>query len=375
MATTVRDRTKHVVVIGAGVAGLTTSLILQERGGYTVSIVAETLPTDPKSIKYTSLWAGAEHVTHTHSDDQRREIQLDTFKKLWDLSEPGGAAEHCLMRIHQEEHFWAESDTSSMAWYPDFKEIPNDRLVTGATHGVEFTTLTVDPPRYTAYLLSRFLAAGGSITRGSVQHINELLEGGAGVYSDNKKPTTVDAIVVCNGIGARTLGGIDDKDVYPIRGQTVLVRAPWVKFGRTISTAALDKAVYILPRRSGNIILGGTFGENDWYPAARAETTEDIVQSAFEICPELAPPEIRAQRTPTVEDVKAIVLESGCGLRPARKGGVRLETLFFQLEDDKKEVPVITNYGHGGSGFQMSWGSATIAVGLLEKALSKAEAS
>jgi D-amino-acid oxidase len=46
-----------VVVIGAGVIGLTTALQIQEKGGYAVTIVAELLPTDPKSIKYTSHWA------------------------------------------------------------------------------------------------------------------------------------------------------------------------------------------------------------------------------------------------------------------------------------------------------------------------------
>ncbi|KAG7089197.1 hypothetical protein E1B28_010899 [Marasmius oreades] len=374
MAATNIDQVKYVVVIGAGVAGLTTALNIQERGGYNVSIVAEALPTDPKSIKYTSLWAAAEHVTHSRGDDQIWKMQQLTFQKFWELSEPGGAAEHCFLRIHQEEYFWEpEADASSMSWYPDFRKISNDRLVSGAASGVEFTTLTIDTPRYTAYLLSRFLAAGGSITRGSVQHINQLLEGGAGVFnSDNKKPTPVDAIVVCNGIGAQTLGGIEDKDMYPIRGQTVLVRAPWIKFGRTISNISksmLDKASYIVPRRSGNVVVGGTFGVDDWYPTARPETTEDILRHALELCPELAPPEIRAQRTPTVDDLKSIIVESGCGLRPARKGGIRLEALYFQLEGKEKKVPVITNYGHGGVGFQSSWGSATIAVELLEKAL------
>jgi len=67
------DPSKNAVVIGAGnvqthqsrirsdhrlgVIGLTTALRIQEKCGYTVSIVAEIFPTDPKSIKYTSHWA------------------------------------------------------------------------------------------------------------------------------------------------------------------------------------------------------------------------------------------------------------------------------------------------------------------------------
>ena len=82
--------------------------------------------------------------------------------------------------------------------------------------------------------------------RASVQHIAQVAEG---AYTDNVKP---DAVVICAGIGARFLGGVEDKDVYPIRGQTVLLRAPWIKFGRTQSS--LDGLwTYIIPRRSGDV--------------------------------------------------------------------------------------------------------------------------
>ena len=44
---------QHIV----GVVGLTTAIKIQEEGGYHVTIVAEVFPSDPKTIKYTSLWA------------------------------------------------------------------------------------------------------------------------------------------------------------------------------------------------------------------------------------------------------------------------------------------------------------------------------
>ena len=37
--------------------GLTTALRIQERGNYDVTILAEVLPDDPKTIRYTSQWA------------------------------------------------------------------------------------------------------------------------------------------------------------------------------------------------------------------------------------------------------------------------------------------------------------------------------
>ncbi|KAL0576848.1 hypothetical protein V5O48_005145 [Marasmius crinis-equi] len=362
---------KHIVVLGAGVVGLTTALGIQERGGYAVTIVAEILPTDPKSIKYTSKWAGAHHVSHANKEPRQTKIDQDTFKVFWELSKPGGAAEHCFMRVHQAEFYHDIPDGEHhLSWYPDFKVVDKQNLVPGVSFGVEFSTITIDTSAYTNYLLSRFLAAGGSVVRGSVQHINQIVEGGAQIFSDTRRPSPVDAVVVCNGLGALTLGGIEDKDMYPIRGQTVVVRAPWVKFGRTISTPD-GLWTYIIPRPSGDVIVGGTKVADDWYPIARKDTTEDILKRGFALCPELVPPEIRAKRTPTVDDVQPIIIEEGCGHRPARKGGIRLEVVWFQGLN--KKVPVVTNYGHGAAGFQSSWGSAAIAVELLEDALTRSK--
>ena len=117
-------------------------------------------------------------------------------------------------------------------------------LVEGAVLATSFTTVTIDSPAYLLYLLSRFLARGGSIIRNSLQHISQVLEGAF-------TPFKPDALVVCAGIGARSLGGVEDKNVFPVRGQTVLVRAPWVKFGRTVD--GKDFRTYIIPRRSGDV--------------------------------------------------------------------------------------------------------------------------
>lgn len=113
-----------------------------------------------------------------------------------------------------------------------------------AKTGATFQTITIDVPNYLLYLLEVFQKKGGRVIRASVQHIQQLIDGGFGTG----KP---DAVVICAGIGARTLGGLEDKDVYPIRGQTVLMRTPWVKFGKTLSSN--DVWTYIIPRRSGDV--------------------------------------------------------------------------------------------------------------------------
>jgi D-amino-acid oxidase len=132
--------------------------------------------------------------------------------------------------------------------------LPHDSLVHAkAVYGISFQTITIDVPVYLSYLLSRLLAAGASIARGTVQHIDQLAEGGAYPFTGAREsPRPPDAIIICAGLGARTLGGVDDKDVFPMRGQTVTLRAPWVRIGRTISTKE-GLWTYTIPRRHGDV--------------------------------------------------------------------------------------------------------------------------
>lgn len=55
------------------------------------------------------------------------------------------------------------------------------------------------------------------------------------------------------------------------------------------------------------------------------------------------------------------VVRHGVGLRPFRKDGIRLE---------KEVLPggtmVVHNYGHGGDGYQTSYGCANDVVGLVD---------
>ena len=62
---------KHVVVLGAGVTGLTSANFLAEQG-YDVTIIAAHVPGD-KSIEYTSPWAGAHWMTHATPDEPREQ--------------------------------------------------------------------------------------------------------------------------------------------------------------------------------------------------------------------------------------------------------------------------------------------------------------
>ena len=64
------------------------------------------------------------------------------------------------------------------------------------------------------------------------------------------------------------------------------------------------------------------------------------------LCPELAPPDVRASRTPTAEDIlPTIVKEEACGLRPIRKDRVRIELEHLSSPRNGRQIPVVYNYG------------------------------
>ncbi|KAG8795293.1 hypothetical protein FRC12_016307 [Ceratobasidium sp. 428] len=351
----------HIVVIGAGVIGLTTAIRVLELG-YKVTILAEHLPGDKKSIEYASPWATAHHVSLAGEDVRQQEMDRETFQIMWNMSEDDNPAAKCFKRIQQFEHFIGTRDLyKGIEFMPNFRALKFEELAPSSDSGCTFTTVAIDPGVYLPYLVSVFLSKGGSITRTRIIHVSQVAQGS---YTSSRP----DAIIVCAGLGARFLGGVEDKDVYPIRGQTTLLRAPWIKVGCTQSNKN-QTWTYAIPRPGGDVMIGGTRGVNDWYPHPRPETTDEIIARVLLIAPEIAPPQSRLHgREPTVDDVKSIVVEIGCGLRPGRKDGIRLEIGSVEWEGGK--TPIIFNYGHAGYGYQSSWGSASIAVNLLKKALS-----
>ena len=221
---------------------------------------------------------------------------------------------------------------------------------------------SIDTPRYLPYLFQLFIARGGQYWRAEVPSLHALLENPPQPPSSYGPPA---AVVNCTGLGSRTLGDVKDETVFPTRGQTVLIRAPWLKRGLTAVPAPDGTAVaYIIPRQSGAVILGGTLDANDWEAKPREETARAIMKRCLALTTDLLPPHKRENGT--IDDLE--VIEYGAGLRPTRQGGVRLDTTYLELSGGRR-VPIVSNYGHGGAGYQSSWGSAERAVMLLSDAV------
>ena len=116
-----------------------------------------------------------------------------------------------------------------------------------------------------------------------------------------------------------------------------------------------EEVCYVMQRAAGGgTLLGGSYQKGNWDSQIDPNLSVRIMKRAVEICPSLT-------------DGKGVegldVIRFGVGLRPVRQGGVRLE------REKVAETWVVHNYGHGGYGYQSSYGCAGVAVGLVEEVL------
>ncbi|KAJ3125186.1 hypothetical protein HK101_005974, partial [Irineochytrium annulatum] len=210
-------QTFRITIVGAGVIGLTTAVLLQSEG-HKVTIIAkgspEELTADPN---YTSPKAGANWQSFaTISDIRQQNWDEQTFHALWRLAfhPPAG-----VMHLAGFNYWDKEPDNFVTPWFervtPGYAVLHPSHLPPGKNFGITFETVTMNVPKYLKWLLSRFRSSGGELIHNHLSHISEAF--------DVKKP---DIVINCTGYGASTLGGVEDAKVYPTRGQTLLVRAP-----------------------------------------------------------------------------------------------------------------------------------------------------
>lgn len=98
---------------------------------------------------------------------------------------------------------------------------------------------------YLPWLTSRCLEAGVLFKRAVFGHISEA----AKVHHSGRR---ADAVVNCTGLSARTLGGVEDVNMIPARGQTVLVRnEASAMYASSGCDDGDDEVVYLMQRVAG----------------------------------------------------------------------------------------------------------------------------
>ncbi|CAO3627033.1 unnamed protein product [Mucor fragilis] len=335
-----------VTVIGAGVIGLTTALLLQQKG-YEVTIIADHFPGD-RSIQYTSPVAGARWKTLAPNSDLRlQRYDRVSFDLFWKLAKTHAAEAGIMVVSAYDYHQDSNQDVLNPWWrsvVPTFQRIDEKELPDHISVGYHFTTVLINPLVYLPWLFKQYLAMGGKHRKQKIDRISDAM-------SDD-----VDIVVNCTGVRAKDLAGVMDAAIVPTRGQNVIIKAPHIR--KTIAMSKRNSYTYVIPRCDGTVVLGTTEDNSSTDPSIDQDTTNDILKRAIECCPDLS------LLHKGVEDLD--VIESVVGIRPVRKGGPRVQNELYRLPSGK-EVLITHNYGHGGSGYQSSWGTAQEAVRLIHQ--------
>jgi D-amino-acid oxidase len=306
---------KNIAIIGAGVSGLTSGVVLAERGNR-VSLLAAEIGERTTSAAAAAIW----YPYDAEPAEQVIAWALETFAVLKNLSGEQATG----VSMVELWHFSRTGEIEIPGWARGLGARPAGEIPPAFASGFALEVPLTETATYLGYLARRLAAAGGKIHAGV--HLAKLEE----IHPE------FDLVVNCAGVGARTLVG--DSDVEPHRGQVVIVPKLDLLHAVVCNDAPL---MYAIPR-GNDCVLGGTNEISEERAADPAESAR-IVSECSRVLQIDAPP-IVAERV---------------GLRPFRRSGVRLAP-----EAMKDGRTVIHNYGHGGSGFTLSWGCARAVVEL-----------
>ena len=124
-----------------------------------------------------------------------------------------------------------------------------------------------------------------------------------------------------------------------------------------------DEMIYMMTRAAGGgTILGGCYQKDNWDPLPDLNLAVRIMDRAVQLCPRLVTGNDGVGKGVSGLDI----IRHGVGLRPLRDGGPRIER--EELNVDGGVSTIVHNYGHGGYGYQSSYGCAGTAVNLVKEA-------
>ena len=307
---------RRVAIVGAGVSGLTCGITFAE-GGFATSILAEQIGNQTDSAAAAAMW----YPYDTGPADQTIVWALATYRTLRELThDPRTGVSMVELQTYSR---LAELEAPEWARPLGARPIRSD-VPPAFVSGFALDVPVMDTTVYLEYLARRFHEASGEIQSG--RRFSNLEE----------VDSSFDLIVNCTGIGARTL--VQDAELEPHRGQVAIV-------GKIDSPCAVvcDDAplMYAIPR-ANDCVFGGTNELSEERAVDPAATVRILAECS---------------RVLDISEPK--VLRERVGLRPYRRSGVRVEQT--QLPDARL---VLHNYGHGGSGFTLSWGCAETVLDL-----------
>ena len=326
----------RVAVIGAGIIGLSTAVLLTEiLNNSEITLIAQKFSPDITSDIAGAIILPLDDPSLGSTEPRKKSWNESTFKYLYELLASPQAVNLDISLVQMYEIFGEDVEDP---WWKDF--------VLGFRHVGEeemkvlhypvdkkcwcFSTISMSCGPFLQWQLQTFKDNGGVVIQRKLENLQEI----DGFY---------DVIVNCTGLGSRKL--FNDDHLFAVKGQHVIVKAPWIKHALSHEVESL---VYIIPRRDV-VVLGGVVEIGNWSEHVDPVVSRQIMERCCKFIPGLS---------------KAEVIKEVAGLRPGRNK-VRLEI----DETAMKKSTVVHNYGHGGQGVTLFRGCAEETVQLVRKCL------
>lgn len=247
----------EAVVIGGGVIGLTTALVLREQG-FSVRVFSERFTPHTTSDVAGGRWAPT-LVEIGESVDQQAmfgRILKRSLDKFVDLIDQGCGVTWCNSYVESgTDTSFCKIPTGILPPHEELSQLPFSGC---SCSGSVYRTLLIEPPIFMPRLMNDCQKSGIVLESRKFESRDELQE------------LPEQLIVNCTGLGARNL--FDDEHVVPIRGQLVLLQPqdlPWL---------VSHRHGYCFPRQD-SLVLGGTTEYHEYEAVNTDQAIADILKN------------------------------------------------------------------------------------------------
>ena len=364
---------QRIIVVGAGVVGLTCGVRLAE-SGVDVDVLARDLPPETASAAGGAVWL----PLLAAPGSRFTELALGTLPVLRELAEVDGSGVRLLTgHLHTAgtgRPRWLDAVTHVVPAVQESDPRAGGGADGGRSPGAGGTRASRSGPPgagagtwwrlqvpvvaisfYLGHLRTRLADAGGTVTRLPLARLPEQ-----------------GLVVNCTGSSARALA--DDPQVRPVHGRTVVLADPGLDAWWGEEVPGGDAVRYVLPH-GREVVVGQVAGPDAAQdpPASPAGTPAGPPVGTLGRTSVGTPAE-----TPVRASVAALAQSAGA-LVPALRGAtvlghrsgqvpqrpeIRLDVVRRQGAEDAREA-VVHCYGHGDSGVTTSWGCADAVAALV----------
>ncbi|KAL0566717.1 hypothetical protein V5O48_015289 [Marasmius crinis-equi] len=375
-----QPHSKHVLIIGGGVIGLTTSWVLLDQG-FKVTIISKEWASFGRRQRLASQVAGTVwEYPHTHDRNSKRWC-MDAYRIWNDIaahsSVPGVKmvfSSVCFLKDDQAQlDKMKEIRESGVAGFTRGQHLNTEHNIYnpyGTMDAYSFLAPTIDTDATMAWLMYLVKA------KGAVLHTETIRGDLSSQELELRRKWGVDVIVNCTGIGS--VETASDNTCYPSRGAFIHLINDGIDFPKVDSVLTIRSSgrrkerVVLVPRNDNTLLLGAVSEPDNWHLNLTLDSP--VIQRMRARC-ELFLPFLRNARVNPSRPLSQ-------GLRPSRQGSIRVERESVSFVENNTsdfrrgnttQSRIIHSYGHGDDGWTLAFGCAGDVSEIVKEVLGRDE--